>query len=110
MTWAGHQESLAIGPRVHLDRRVSLFLPSAVGEVGALETGVTPIVVWGPRLSLISSCIAGVQPLLKHASKSPHESWSGVWVLEGISPWYGGGPAWAAAPKGAGLPSRGQTC
>lgn len=46
MTWAGHQESLAIGPKARLnslDQRVSLFLPSAVGEVEALETGVTPM-------------------------------------------------------------------
>lgn len=68
-----------------------------------------PHVVWGLRLSLISSCIARVQPLLKQASKPPQESQSGVWALEEINPGYGGGPAWASAPKGAGLHSRGQT-
>lgn len=89
--------------RQKLFQSISLLLPSAVGNMGALETGVIPHVVWGPRLSLISSCIAGVQPLLNQASKPSHESWSGAWALEGINPGYGGGPAWAAAPEGASM-------
>lgn len=90
MTWAGHGEKQYLYPHCHwlqgvpeLTRQLHhspmpepypvCLLPVIGCRAGG---GSRDMCSGGPPLSLISSCIAGVQPPLKQASELPHELWS----------------------------------